>query len=229
MSSRVSAPDQPEPAADGPEPAGFEVLPALRVDSVEGLKAMADPLRLALLQCVGDRDGIQRTWSAKELAAALGEPQTKLYRHLKVLHEAGLIQVAETRLVSGIVETRYAAVARALNVARELFTADPGEEQVSLLLDTLDAAAAAFSQGVVAAARSGGLDMDAAEPVRRPLFMSGETWIDAARAADFRSRLQALVDEFSGHQDEDGADVRMNLMVAYYVTPTAEPSASAPD
>jgi DNA-binding transcriptional ArsR family regulator len=37
--------------------------------------------------------------SVKELAQHLGEPQTKLYRHVKQLEAAGLIEVAATRMV----------------------------------------------------------------------------------------------------------------------------------
>src|SRR5215831_18105857 len=47
--------------------------------------------------------------SVKELAAALSEPQTKLYRHVKHLESAGLIRAVATRVVSGIIEQRYQA------------------------------------------------------------------------------------------------------------------------
>ena len=50
-----------------------------------------------------------RVMSVKELAAELGEPQTKLYRHVKQLESTGLIRVAASRLVSGILEQRYQA------------------------------------------------------------------------------------------------------------------------
>lgn len=43
----------------------------------------------------------------KKLAKHLGEPQAKLYQHVKQLEAAGLIEVAATRMVSGILEQRY--------------------------------------------------------------------------------------------------------------------------
>src|SRR6476620_2466816 len=65
-----------------------------RVSDVDTIKAMADPTRLAILRTLMDgRGGPARVMSAKELAEELGEPQTKLYRHLKVLETAGLIEV----------------------------------------------------------------------------------------------------------------------------------------
>ena len=81
------------------------------IDSVEGLRALADPVRLAILSALDTRarDGELPVMSVKELAQHLGEPQTKLYRHVKQLEAAGLIEVAATRMVSGILEQRYRA------------------------------------------------------------------------------------------------------------------------
>src|SRR5215469_15004114 len=81
------------------------------VSNVDVLKALADPLRLRLLYALTRRAGgaALPTMSVKELAAELGEPQTKLYRHVKHLESAGLIRSVSSRLVSGIVEHRYQA------------------------------------------------------------------------------------------------------------------------
>ena len=45
--------------------------------------------------------------------SSLGTSQTKLYHHLNLMEEHGFLRVAETRLVSGIQERRYAAAATA--------------------------------------------------------------------------------------------------------------------
>ncbi|MBW8806510.1 MAG: helix-turn-helix domain-containing protein [Catenulisporales bacterium] len=83
------------------------------ITDVDTIKALADPTRLAILRALS-RDRVPK--SAKELAEELGEPQTKLYRHLKVLLEAGLIEAAETRVVSGIVETKYRAAQSSVTI-----------------------------------------------------------------------------------------------------------------
>ncbi|MFJ9693410.1 ArsR/SmtB family transcription factor [Kitasatospora sp. NPDC101183] len=92
------------------------------VTDVAVLKALADPLRLAILDALRRADGGPLT--VKELAAALGEPQTKLYRHIKQLEKAGLILVAGTRLVSGIVESRYSLAQRSIRLASDVFSED---------------------------------------------------------------------------------------------------------
>src|SRR5215475_8348684 len=96
------------------QPPGHEPLAVRSVASVDMLRALADPTRLAILSALMERQDELPVMSVKELAARLGEPQTKLYRHVRQLEAAGLIRVASTRLVSGIVEQRYQASQRDL-------------------------------------------------------------------------------------------------------------------
>jgi len=91
-----------------------------QVTSVDTLKALADPVRLAILTALMTQEAGLPVMSVKELAAALGEPQTKLYRHVKQLEAAGLIRVASTRVVSGIVEQRYQACQASLTLGPEI-------------------------------------------------------------------------------------------------------------
>jgi DNA-binding transcriptional ArsR family regulator len=95
------------------QPQEGEPLAVRTISNVDGLRALADPTRMALLSALMDqRKGELPIMSVKELAARLGEPQTKLYRHVKQLEAAGLIRVAATRMVSGILEQRYQACQR---------------------------------------------------------------------------------------------------------------------
>src|SRR2546422_11767850 len=71
--------------------------PAL--NTVERLKAVADPTRIRLILELLDRNS-----TVKELAEALGVPATRLYYHVKILERHGLIQVANRRMGAGIAE-----------------------------------------------------------------------------------------------------------------------------
>jgi DNA-binding transcriptional ArsR family regulator len=108
------------------------------VDTADAIKAMADPLRLRLLQLL--MRTWDRSWSVKEMAAELHQPVTKLYHHVKLLEGAALITDADTRLVSGIVEHRYRTSQRSLNFDESLFlapqTRDDSIAQVAALVDT---------------------------------------------------------------------------------------------
>src|SRR5579863_590563 len=97
-------------------------------------RALADPMRIRLLECLWGRPQ-----SAKELAAWVGMAPDRLYHHLTQLEEAKLIEIAEyRRLPGGKVERVYAPadvepagddatpadVARLLNAALETTRAD---------------------------------------------------------------------------------------------------------
>jgi len=77
------------------------------VTDLETLRVLADPLRLAIIGAFPSDAGRRRPMSVKEIAERIDEGQTKLYRHVKKLEDVGLIYVAETRVVSGIIEKRY--------------------------------------------------------------------------------------------------------------------------
>lgn len=67
-------------------------------------KALADPLRIRLLEWL-----MERPRSARELAGCAGLPADRLYYHLGQLEQAGLVEVTEyRRLARGKVERVYA-------------------------------------------------------------------------------------------------------------------------
>src|SRR5215831_1415318 len=66
-------------------------------------RALADPLRIQLLECLW-----AQPQTAKELAAWAGMAPDRLYYHLAQLEQAGLIEIAEyRRLPGGKVERVY--------------------------------------------------------------------------------------------------------------------------
>ena len=108
------------------------------IDDLETLRLLAQPLRLRLLEALRTSP---EPMAVKELAAALGVPQTRLYHHVNLLEERGLIRIARTSLVSGIVERRYAATAARIGVDRTLLApaaaGDEGLETLEVLLSVV--------------------------------------------------------------------------------------------
>ncbi|MBK8070461.1 MAG: helix-turn-helix transcriptional regulator [Rhodanobacteraceae bacterium] len=84
------------------------------------LKLLADPTREFIYQAL-----VSAPRTATELAQLMDCPTTRLYHHLKLLEKHGLIRVVAERLVSGIVERRYRAVAKRLRLDRASFGAEP--------------------------------------------------------------------------------------------------------
>ncbi|MGH6655977.1 MAG: ArsR/SmtB family transcription factor [Actinocrinis sp.] len=104
------------PSGGAPVP---EVVEERKVTDLETLRLLADPLRLSILGAFpsGTRG---QSMSVKEIAERLDEGQTKLYRHVKKLEEAGLLLVAETRVVSGIIEKRYRPAQKRLLIESDM-------------------------------------------------------------------------------------------------------------
>lgn len=183
-----------------------------RVSDVDTIKAMADPTRLAILRALMDerRNRPPRVMSAKELAEELGEPQTKLYRHLKVLEAAGLIEVAETRLVSGIVETRYRASQRDIRIDTEGSGGVADDEVLAMLVAGFDD----YRDRIVANGRRGGYPLHGAaeeNPRVGGAFVSTFR-VAPAKAAEYQRRLDELVADLSDEADDpDGMAVEFLL------------------
>ncbi len=72
-----------------PSPEPREVL---ELDRPEQLKALGHPLRLKVLQALGQSDA---PLTNRELAARLSVDPGHLHFHVRMLHRAGLIELAE--------------------------------------------------------------------------------------------------------------------------------------
>jgi DNA-binding transcriptional ArsR family regulator len=189
---------------------------ARRVTDVETLKVLAEPTRLAILGALMGRSRERlRVMSVKELAAELGEPQTKLYRHVKQLEAAGLIRVAASRLVSGILEQRYQACQGDLIFGPELLSgtaADESEPFVAAVLDRYRSQYfAAERAGLLAAA-----DGAPAESYRQGILAMVELRVSPDRAAAVRARLQEVLDELDAPGADDPDGVPVNVLVGFH-------------
>ncbi len=97
MTDQTTKPNQKKPA-----PADF-----LTVGRPDQLQALGDPTRWRILGRLLDGPA-----SIQELARSLGRAKGTIGHHVRVLDAAGLIRVAETKRVRGVIEKRYARVAK---------------------------------------------------------------------------------------------------------------------
>jgi DNA-binding transcriptional ArsR family regulator len=208
--------DLQQPAGDGVAP---EETKAVDVDI---LRAMADPTRLAILSLLMDARPDLPVMSVKEIAARLGEPQTKLYRHVKHLEAAGLIRVAATRMVSGILEQRYQASQRDLQLDRSFMRAHADESEIALaaLFD-------GFRTGFFAAFTDDRLSpehLKEAERYRAPMLCFSETRVSPARAAEINKRLREFTELLDDRTADDPDGVPVTILAAYFTGAAPDPS-----
>ena len=115
------------------------LLDVLIIDRPEQLKALGHPLRLRVLEMLGQSEGEYLT--NRELAQRLGVDPGHLHFHVRMLLRAGLIALADGGQGR---EKPYRAVARTVRVAPELVSSGLGKDVRASVLDELQQAWATF-------------------------------------------------------------------------------------
>lgn len=154
------------------------------VSDPAALKALADPLRLRILEVLSTHP--DQLFTVKELAAELGQPVTKLYHHMKLLAASELVRDAETRVVSGIVEHRYGCAQRTITLDEHVFGAPAFRD-----------ASAASAASIVEQARDGLARYLARPDADFELVSLGRALprLTADEAARVRAELERVIDE----------------------------------
>jgi len=98
----------------------YDLVDDVVVSSPAQLRAMADPLRSTLLDLL-----LERAATVSELASAVTRPKSTVAHHVKVLMEAGMLQVVRTRRVRAIDERYYGRTARLFRVGPVSQPPDP--------------------------------------------------------------------------------------------------------
>lgn len=198
------------------------------VSDVETLKALSDPVRLRILETMiqaADED-----WTVKRIATALGVGPTKLYHHVAILEERDLIRVAGTRVVSGIIETRYRIAQLSVRLDRTLLSAAiPPDEATAAIEEMLRTVFDAARDDVGRALRGGSIMLDAGAEPSPGLLRQDLKRLSVARAAEFRDRLTALLDEFDFDKHDEPDGTPFGLLIALYPVPDTrlEPGSDA--
>jgi DNA-binding transcriptional ArsR family regulator len=95
-------------------PPDYQLADRIVLTQPAQVKALGHPLRNTILGLLHERAA-----TVTELATALGRPKSTVAHHVKVLAEAGLVQVVRTRRVRAIEERFYGRTARMFYVAVE--------------------------------------------------------------------------------------------------------------
>jgi DNA-binding transcriptional ArsR family regulator len=161
------------------------------ITRLDQLKAVSDPLRVRLLEAL-----VIREHTITELAKEVGESASKLYHHVDLLHEAGLVEVVARRPKRGTEERWFRAVGKEFTVDDAMFLfgreAERGPEALielarSLLSGLHEDMAKALRAGRVDPRRPGKRVFLETQEVRLTesefagLCRTLDEWIDSAR------------------------------------------------
>ena len=165
-------------------------------------------------------------YTVKQVADRLGLTSNKLYYHVKLLEQHGLLRMVETRTVGNMIEKLYRTVAERFKIDANLlsFSTSAGQEDMEqLIVSALDATREDVLRSMEVR-RMQRLRGDKLKP-RQAIVTRSLSRLSDARAEDFRKRLCALLEEF-GQTDKEpslgdgtGSDVQTYaLAVAFYAT-----------
>ena len=194
----------------------------VQIGDPETLKLIADPLRLEILSLLSEPK------TAKDLATVLGVPTTRLYYHLRILEERGLIRVVSRRLVSGIEEKTYRSLGTNWVPSPEL--TDAAIESSGVVGSLVNLVQAELSMAMRSNPEGHIGETDSAAPVLTLTRLS----FDEESLVDFQKKLYALLEEHvcEGAMPPEGKELYHIFAAAYRYAPittaTREPKPRRP-
>jgi DNA-binding transcriptional ArsR family regulator len=189
-------------------------LAELTLANVETIKVVADERRLAILRI------LQQPATVKELAAQLGIPSAKLYYHVNLLEQHGLLRVVATQVVSGIIEKRYQVTARQLRIRNPLLAGDKisNEAALALFTTTLDETKEELRRAFLARPAPPPEGPPPEGPPLHPFVTRKALHLTEEQLLAFHARLDALIKEVdaleAANRGQEAAPYRLTL--AFY-------------
>jgi hypothetical protein len=187
----------------------------LVIGDLETLRVLADPLRMRIMEAFARDADLPQT--VKRVAGTLGESITKLYYHVNLLEERGLLLMVESRVVSGIIEKRYQPVARSITVNRTVLGGSTDAGVTDALGAAIGALLDSLREDVVGGIREGRILTGPDVPAhQRAVIARTVGRLSPARAETFHERLGQLLMEFD-RIDDVGPDAQPYAMsIAFY-------------
>jgi DNA-binding transcriptional ArsR family regulator len=199
-------------------PLSYQIDDRFIIDNLETLKVIADPLRKRILELLGKPNTV------KGLAKQLNTTASKLYYHVNLLEEHGLIRVVDTRIVSGIIEKQYLVSARMFMVKSGLLSpTEDGDQHLSgILSDMFEDVKEEIRDSV----RYGVISFGENAPKHRKLhisFISAQLTEDQAQ--EFYNRLEQMIREFNEIDNGEHDDQQLYTF-QYTIFPTYRPESN---
>lgn len=174
----------------------------MEIDDIEVFEVLNNPLRFRILRRLAEPKSI------REVAEELGVPPTRLYYHVNLLEEAGVVSVVETRKVGAMLQKVYQTKAKGFRPSPKLSQGDHEPRDLAkaaagVVLDGARVDAEEALTGYFARVRGGDSDAEAPGSIGRSL-----AFFNPARAKEFSKKLEKLISEEFGEEEdeEDGAE-----------------------
>ncbi len=173
-----------------------------KINDLEQVKLLSDPFKLSILQAFAEGE---RTTG--EVARALNQPVTKLYRHVDALYDAGLLRITREQKKRGTTERHFEAVGQRFEADHGLFSGESDGDTDSIR-DLLRAG----ENEIIDAIRSADDDEECpVTMVRMRVKGSPE------RLAELQQQLVDWVESVQQDDDDDAESmVEAGALIAFY-------------
>lgn len=191
----------------------MEQLDQLEIDDIEVFEVLNNPLRFRIVRRFAEPKSI------REVAAELDVPPTRLYYHVNLLEEAGIIAVVETRKVGAMLQKVYQTRAKSFRPSPKLSQGDHDPRELAkaaagVILDGARVDAEEALSRHIQRIRGGDTDAKLAGSIGRSL-----AYLSESEAREFAEKLEKLVaEEFDG---DDAEEDRVEYGFTYVLFPLA--------
>lgn len=183
----------------------FTPLPELFIRDVETMRVVADKLRLQILEAM------RQPTTVKAIAADLNHPPNKLYYHINMLEEHGLIRVVGMNLETGMVEKIYQVTALEFKVRNPILAGLDEETATALIASMLDETQVNFLRAYTQRPHDG------RTPPRHPFFTRKEVRLTEEQLTLFHQKLVDLVQEINAlNETATAEEAQYYLTIAFH-------------
>lgn len=178
------------------------------IDDEETLELLADQTRISIIEMLGEAR------SVTELAEAMGVPRTRLYHHVKLLEEAGLIEVVDTRKAGALTEKIYLAAASSYRPSEKfLANARPSQQRDAILGAIFGATRVDFARALEEQGIEG---LEEHSDHKRIALGRMVFELTPDRLQDLVSELEGLLERYAGMCIDDPAAIPVAAVTLVY-------------
>lgn len=170
------------------------------IDDAETFEMLADPTRVEILE------RLIQPRSVGEVAEGMGVPRTRLYHHVNLLEEAGMIRVVDSRRRGAMTENVYRVTALSFRPSKGFLETAQPREAAAAVVDSIFAVTRA---DFVRSFDEGAADFDQTGTRRSLMVTRNFLQLTEERLDSFVRDLEELIERYSEDDDPDGRSVGM--------------------
>lgn len=189
------------------------------LETIEQLRAIADPLRTQIYQALS-----LRPMTATQVGEEIGEPAPKAHYHVRELERVGLVRLVETRERGGILEKYFRAIARVLRVPPSLLRSAPPDELAATMSEYLTQLTSGFQTAMRHL-----ISVNPSALETQSLTLSGD-WVYMT-PEEYDKTLTAALDLFKPYYERRGVEGETEYsltMIGYETRLARQPHDDAP-